>query len=202
MAQPNLGPSRAINESTPIVATEFKLSRLIDMANEWYALHVKPHKEAVVARFLKTRGYEVYYPALKVEPVNPRARREKPFFPGYIFIQLELSDANSRLLRWTEGTHGLVEFGGEPASVPENLVDELKKRLVKLQAGKPASAAALRKGDRVRIIDGAFEGYEGIFDVRLPDRDRAQVLLTYLREQPKKLRIESSHLLKIESKDD
>ncbi len=172
------------------------------MANHWYALHVKPHKESAVSGLLKSKGYEVYYPALQVEPVNPRSRKERPFFPGYLFVRLELSEAGVSVLRWTEGTHGLVEFGGEPASVPENLIDELKNRLATLRLSDKSVTASFKKGDRVRIVDGAFEGYEAILDTTLPDRDRVQVLLTYLRDQPKKLRIDSSHLLKIDAKND
>lgn len=172
------------------------------MANLWYALHVKPHKEPAVARLLEAKSYEVYYPAMHVKPVNPRSRKERPFFPGYLFVRLELSEAGLSVLRWTEGTHGLVEFGGEPASVPENLITELKERLANLELSSPSESTPFEKGDRVRIVDGAFEGYEAIFDTSLPERDRVQVLLTYLRDQPKKLRIDSSHLLKIDSKND
>lgn len=170
------------------------------MANLWYALHVKPHKEPAVSGLLHSKGYEVYYPALQVEPVNPRSRKERPFFPGYLFVRLELSEVGGSVLRWTEGTHGLVEFGGEPASVPENLIDELKNQLALMRLNDKSVTASFHKGDRVRIVEGAFEGYEAIFDTSLPDRDRVQVLLTYLRDQPKKLRIDSSKLLKIDSK--
>jgi transcriptional antiterminator RfaH len=162
------------------------------MANLWYALHVKPHKEPAVAGLLEAKGYEVYYPVLHVKPVNPRSRKERPFFPGYLFVCLELSESGLSILRWTEGTHGLVEFGGEPASVPDNLIEELKERLADLELRDLSGPAPFEKGDRVRIVDGAFEGYEAIFDTTLPDRDRVQVLLTYLRDQPKKLRIASS----------
>ena len=172
------------------------------MANLWYALHVKPHKESAVSSLLEAKGYEIYFPSIHVKPVNPRSRKERPFFPGYLFVRLELPEAGLSILRWTEGTHGLVEFGGEPASVPENLVEELKERIAALELSIKSGPAPFEKGDRVRIVDGAFEGYEAIFDMTLPDRDRVQVLLTYLRDQPKKLRIDSTHLLKIDSKKD
>jgi len=54
----------------------------------------------------------------------------------------------------------------------------------------------LKKGDRVQITGGIFEGHEGIFDTHLSGQDRVQVLLTYLREQPKRLQIRLSDIEK------
>ncbi len=60
------------------------------MALLWYALRSKPRKEDVVWRQLHTQGIEVYYPRLKVQPVNPRSKKVRPYFPGYMFVQTEI----------------------------------------------------------------------------------------------------------------
>ena len=167
------------------------------MTSLWYALHVKPHKERPVSDLLEANGFRVYYPAYRIKPVNPRAKKERPFFPGYLFVFIDLEESGANALHWTEGTHGLVQFGGEPATVSEQLINELQQRLSQLSVADASSAAAIKKGDRVRITDGYFEGYEAIFDSRLPGKDRVQVLLTYLREQPKRLKIDPAHIEKL-----
>ena len=168
------------------------------MAFHWYVLHVKPHKERPVYRILEAKHVQVYYPALKVKPVNPRARKERPFFPGYIFVYLDLEETGVNVLQWTEGTHGLVQFGGEPAVVSEYLVFELRSRLDQIQAEGGLKSKSMKQGDRVRITGGMLEGYEAIFDAHLPAKDRVQVLLTYLKHQPKRLQIDSTHVEKLE----
>jgi transcription antitermination factor NusG len=167
------------------------------MTQKWYALHVKPHKERMVCEGLRARDMEVFYPALKKQPVNPRARKEVPFYPGYIFIQLDLTEVGLNALRWTEGTHGVVEFGGIPAAVPEIMIQELKKRLIKIKTSSTIQSEDIQPGDSVKIVKGPFDGYEAIFDAQLSGNDRIQVMLTYLRAQPKKLQLSSSEILKI-----
>ena len=170
------------------------------MATHWYALHVKPDKERPVYQILRAKDKVAYLPALKVEPVNPRARKERPYFPGYIFVFLDLDKEGPNVLRWTEGTYGLVQFGGEPAIVPENLIQELRSYLDKINAAGGAVVLGPKKGDRVLIVDGAFEGYEAIFDTALPGKNRVQVLLTYLCQQPKRVQLDSDQIAKASKK--
>jgi transcriptional antiterminator RfaH len=170
------------------------------MSKLWYAVHVKPHKEETVHDFLVAKGITDYYPFLHVQPVNPRARKRRPFFPGYLFVQLDLDELGRNALRWTEGTYGLVSFGNEPASVPESLIQEVQRHVEDSNAAGEVKPPAFEPGDRVRIVDGAFEGYEAIFDMDLAGKDRVQVLLSYLSQQPKRLIIEPEQIQKIEEK--
>ncbi len=63
------------------------------------------------------------------------------------------------------GTLGLVSFDGIPASVPTNLILELQERLAEIEAAGGLELAGLKAGDRVRIVEGPFAGYEAIFDM-------------------------------------
>ena len=170
------------------------------MATHWYALHVKPHKERPVYQLLQARDKVAFLPALKVEPVNPRARKERPYLPGYLFVFLDLEQEGPNVLRWTEGAYGLVQFGGEPAIVPENLVQELRSYLEEINAAGGAVVLGPKKGDRIVIVDGAFEGYEAIFDTSLPGKNRVQVLLTYLGQQPKRVQLDADQIAKASKK--
>lgn len=168
------------------------------MTEQWYALHVKAHKEQTVHDYLVAQGIVDYYPYLRVKPVNPRSRKRRPFFPGYIFVRLDLDEMGQNALRWTEGTHGLVTFGQEPATVPENLIHEVRRRVEEINAAGGKILAEMNPGDRVRIVEGAFEGYEAIFDARSAGKDRVQILLSYLSKQPKRLIIDRDQIQKID----
>jgi transcription antitermination factor NusG len=166
------------------------------MPSNWYALYVKPHKEQSVNDLLVANGITSFYPCLRVKPVNPRSRKIRPFFPGYIFVYLDLDEVGSNALRWTEGTYGLVTFGDEPAAVPENLIHEVRRRVDEHNAAGGRQPPPMEPGDRVVIVDGVFQGYEAIFDADLAGQDRVQVLLTYLSKHPKRLIIESKQIKK------
>jgi len=166
------------------------------LSAQWYVLSVKAHKEPPVHRYLQTQKIKTYYPTMRVNPVNPRARRERPYFPGYMFVHVDLDLEGDNRMRWIPGTRGLVRFGDRPAAVPENLIQTLHRQLQAFQQ-RQADAKILEKGDRVRIIKGPFEGYEAIFDAHVSGKDRVQVLMAYLNHHSRRLRISAHHLEKI-----
>lgn len=153
------------------------------MSNNWYALRSKPRKEEVVWRQVLSHDLEAFYPRLRVHPVNPRSRKLKPYFPGYLFVHADLDEVGHSLFQWMPHSLGLVSFGGEPASVPPNLINELRKRVEAINAAGGELFDGLKSGDKVKISDGPFEGYEAIFDTRLPGSERVRVLLALLGNQ-------------------
>ena len=94
----------------------------------WYAIHTKPHKEPQVRSYLESQGLEVFYPCIKVNPVNPRSSAIKPFFPCYLFVCADLEQIGTSAMHWIPGTIGLVEFDGTPASVPTAIINEIKTK--------------------------------------------------------------------------
>jgi transcriptional antiterminator RfaH len=153
------------------------------MSGNWYALRSKPRKEEVVWRQVLSHDLEAFYPRLRVHPVNPRSRKLKPYFPGYLFVYADLEEVGHSLFQWMPHSLGLVSFGGEPASVPPNLINELRKRVEAINAAGGELFDGLKSGDKVKISDGPFVGYEAIFDTRLPGSERVRVLLALLGNQ-------------------
>ena len=153
------------------------------MKASWYALRSKPRKEDVVWRQVLSRGFETYYPRLRVQPVNPRSRKIKPYFPGYLFVHIDLEETGLSAFKWMPHTLGLVSFGGEPAVVPENLIFDIRKRIERINKEGGEVLEGLKPGDEVRVIDGPFRGYEAIFDYKLPGNVRVKILLELLGNQ-------------------
>jgi transcription antitermination factor NusG len=150
------------------------------MAMHWYALRSKPRKEDVVWRQLRDQGVEVFYPRLRVHTVNPRSRQLRPYFPSYLFVLAELETTGLSYFQWMPHALGLVTFGGEPSTVPENLIHAIRQRVEEISVAGGQVFDGLQPGDAVRITYGPFEGYEAIFDGRLPGSERVRVLLQFL----------------------
>jgi transcription antitermination factor NusG len=153
------------------------------MILQWYALRCKPRKEDIVWKQVRDHGYEIFYPRMRVNPVNPRSRKIIPYFPGYLFVRVDLGNIGLSAFNWMPHTIGLVTFGGEPASVPDNMIYAIHQRVEEIAAAGGEVFDGLKKGDRVRIQIGPFEGYEAIFDARLPGTERVRVLLQFLAER-------------------
>jgi transcriptional antiterminator RfaH len=153
------------------------------VTSKWHVIRSKPRRERFVHDQLSGQGLEVFFPAVTVHPVNPRAARERAYFPSYLFVHTDLSAVGVNRLRWLPAAVGLLEFGGEPAIVPDLLIAQLKRRVASIQAQGGLVFAELNQGDRVKITSGPFAGYEAIFDLRLKGSDRVRVLLDLLRRQ-------------------
>jgi transcription antitermination factor NusG len=149
----------------------------------WYALRSKPRKEDVLWKQLIAREVEVFYPRIRVHPVNPRARKLRPYFPGYMFVQVDLDDVGLSTFNWMPHAIGLVSFDGEPATVPDNLIHAIRKRVDEIEAAGGEFYDGLKPGDAVRISSGPFVGYEAIFDARLPGSERVRVLIQMLSDR-------------------
>lgn len=150
------------------------------MANCWYALHSKANKEEIVWQQLKAQNIETFYPCLRAQTVNPRAKEIKPYFPGYMFVQADLELVGLSFFQYLPHTNGLVCFGGEPAPVPVTLIDALRQRVVELALATAEAGEKFKAGDLVSIQNGPFAGYEGVFDTRLSGGERVRVLLEFL----------------------
>lgn len=148
---------------------------------KWYVFQSKFQKESLVCQQLRIRQLDTFLPCLYVRPTNPRARRTKPYFPGYVFGRLDLDHVSRSIIDWLPGAIGIVSFGGEPVPVPDHLINMLQQHLEIINASKRELSEKFQLGDLVAIQGGPFAGYEAIFNSHLPGRDRVEVLLKLLQ---------------------
>jgi transcription elongation factor/antiterminator RfaH len=156
----------------------------------WYVMHSKPRKEALLRERLRIQRIEVYLPSIRVKPVNPRARKEQPFFPGYLFIHVDLEQVSVSELRRIPGATGIICIGGEPATVGDSLIRTIQKQIEDITESNNQCVDRFKSGDWVAINDGPFVNHKAMFDCRLSGQDRVRVLLELL--QGKKMRLELS----------
>jgi transcription antitermination factor NusG len=153
------------------------------MTHSWYVIHSKPRKEDFLAEQMEIRRIEIFNPRIRVQAVNPRVRRIKAYFPGYVFVHLDLDKSGTFSLQYIPGAAGLVSFGGEAAEVPDGLVHAIRRRVDEINIAGGESFDVLKLGETVVIHSGPFAGYEAIFDARLPGSDRVRVLLKLLKNR-------------------
>jgi transcriptional antiterminator RfaH len=160
----------------------------------WYAFQSKTRKEQLLCEQLSMRQIDSFFPCVHVRPVNPRARKVKPYFPGYVFGRVDLERVGRSILDWIPGAIGIVKFGGEPAPVSDYLINILQRHLEAINALKSEVLKGLQRGDMVAIQAGPFAGYEAIFDARLPGRDRVEVLLKMLEGSQIRVKLPREHI--------
>ena len=160
----------------------------------WYVMHSKPHNEALLRERLRSQRIEVYLPSLRVKPINPRARKEQPFFPGYLFVHVDLEQIPISELRRIPGSIGLVCYGGEAAYIGDALIRAIQKQVEELNDSVNNYVDRFRPGDLVVINDGPFATYKAMFDCRLSGSDRVRVLLELLQGQNMRLELSGRQL--------
>lgn len=146
----------------------------------WYLVYCKPRQESVARENLLRQGYETYLPVMR--DVRRRKGRRvtliAPMFPRYLFIHLNRQTDNWAPVRSTLGVVSIVRFGRMAARVPDELVKLLRSREDQ-QGIQILPVEEYKPGSRVRITQGGFAGYEGIFQAAT-GRDRVTVLLNVL----------------------
>lgn len=166
------------------------------MSEYWYTLHSHPHKEEILLHQVESRGFEVFYPRIRVHPVNPRSSKIKPYFPGYIFVHTDLDEAGLSVFQWMPYSTGLVTFGGEAALVPDNLIQAIRRRVSEIAEAGGQLFDGLKKGDPVDIQSGPFTGYQAIFDIGIPGSERVRVLLKMLSQRQVMVEMQASQIQK------
>jgi transcriptional antiterminator RfaH len=144
----------------------------------WYLIHTKSRQEDLASKQLIKQGYEIYLPRAEVRKRKRDRiiRAIEPMFPRYLFIQLSDKKDDWGPIRSTIGVSNLVRFGQSPTPVPEALITALRSREDKNKGYHVIVGREFSPGDKIRIAEGPFEGYEAIFQEQKAN-DRAILLL-------------------------
>ncbi|MBF6558988.1 MAG: hypothetical protein IVW56_01765 [Candidatus Binataceae bacterium] len=144
---------------------------------DWYLVRTKPGKERWVRDQLAALLPEVFLPLLEAR--TPRwgklAWSVGPLFPCYLFARLDLQSSYFNV-RYLPGVQGLVSAGHDPVAVPGGVVEEIRQRGV--NGVVKIDEKALGIGERVRVVEGPFRGFDAIFERYLSGAERVAILLS------------------------
>ena len=101
----------------------------------------------------------------------------RKFFPGYILVQMELTDHTWHVVKDTPKISGFVGNSQKPVPMPEAEIEKIRTSMKKSEA-KPNERQALIEGDQVRVTDGPFSNFNGIVEQVDLDKGRLRVLVS------------------------
>ena len=144
----------------------------------WYVVHSKLRKEYAVYEQLCAKSIEAYYPTLRVKPVNPRSAKIRPIFPRYLFVNTNLGEIGVEAIQWIPGVKYLMPQGGEPLSISDIVINELKRLVTVIDKRGPLDVMNVQQGGLAQITDGPFAGNNVLFNMQISGLDRVMIILS------------------------
>ncbi|HSQ39975.1 MAG TPA: transcription termination/antitermination protein NusG, partial [Anaerolineales bacterium] len=110
---------------------------------------------------------------------------ERHIVPGYVLVNLLLTEESWYVVRNTPGVTGFVGMGNQPTPLRTEEVAQIIKRM---EAEAPRIKVTFRQGERVRIVDGPFNDFRGTVDNIDMERAKVRVMVNFFgRETPVEL---------------
>ena len=162
----------------------------------WYVVHcysgyenkVKFNLEQRIETMrMQSQIFQVVVPTEDEMEVRNGKRRviERRVFPGYILVQMLLTDDSWFVVRNTPGVTGFVGMGNEPTPLRPEEVQAIMKRM---ESEAPKIKVTFKPGQKVRIIDGPFNEFIGMVDEIDMERAKVRVMVSFFgRETPVEL---------------
>ena len=192
--QPALPPAKTVrNKGVPAPEEN---GDVIPDGPAWFVIHCYSGYENKVRHNLeqrietmgmKDRVFDVVVPTQEEIEVRDGKRRnvERHIFPGYVLVNMLLSEESWFVVRNTPGVTGFVGMGNLPTPLRPEEVSSILKRM---EADAPTIKVSFKVGERVRIIDGPFNDFRGIVAEIDMERTKVRVMVSFFgRETPVEL---------------
>jgi transcriptional antiterminator NusG len=191
--QPVLSEPETVHQEAPDLAEELES---IPDGPAWYVIHCYSGYENKVRHNLeqrietmgmKDRVFDVVVPTQEEIEVREGKRRtvERHIFPGYVLVNMLLSEESWFVVRNTPGVTGFVGMGNLPTPLRPEEVAQILKRM---EADAPMVKVTFKVGERVRIVDGPFNDFRGVVSVIDMERTKVRVMVSFFgRDTPVEL---------------
>jgi transcription antitermination factor NusG len=147
--------------------------------NNWFVVMSKPGKQEEAYKKLSSNPeLLVFNPKIKQYSTKRSQYIVQPLFPMYLFVKFNIE----KHLRMIKYTRGVLKILGAPTSIPDTLVENIKQRSDEsgiIQA--KYSIEEIKKGDKVRIINGPLEGIETVVSGLYNEQQRVEILMDLMR---------------------
>lgn len=151
----------------------------------WYVVHTQTGIEEKVKvsleKKIKAEGMQelvssVIIPTEQVSEVRAGKKKitQRKFFPGYLLVEMELSEQTYLFVKNSPGVTGFIGLGRKPVPLPQDEVDNILKR-TKETAAKPSPKVVFEKGEQVRVNEGPFLNFNGTVEEVYPEKGKVKV---------------------------
>lgn len=158
------------------------------MAKDWFVVHTYSGFEKFVAESIKQKAAELHREDQVGQIIIPtedvveiRAGKKvvstKRSFPGYILVEMEMSEENWLMIRQIPKVTGFVGSGKKPTPLNKKEVGQILQHM-ETTSEKPKPRHSFEKGETVRIIDGPFFNFNGVVEEVNHERSTLKVLVT------------------------
>ncbi len=162
-------------------------------SKQWYIVHTYSGFEDRVKETLRQRAEalgmgdavgEIKIPTETIVEYRGGKKKEteRKFFPGYILVEMEMSDAAWHVVKNTPKVTGFVGSGKKPTPLSQEEVDKILEKVVSAKE-KPKPKYIFDKSEPVKIIDGPFNNFTGVVDEVNLDRNTLKVMVTIFGRQ-------------------
>jgi transcriptional antiterminator NusG len=152
---------------------------------QWYVVHTQTGSEEKVKTALDNKissegmielVSKVIIPTEQVSEVRSGKKRisARKFFPGYLLIEMDLTEATYLFVKNTPGVTGFIGQGKKPLPLPQNEVDSILKKTEET-AAKPSPKVIFDKGEQVRVTEGPFLNFNGTIEEIHPEKGKIKV---------------------------
>jgi transcriptional antiterminator RfaH len=150
--------------------------------SDWCIIQSKPKQEFSAEKNLKLLAINVYLPVYKKKIKKNKIKVDQisPLFSGYLFAQFNILDFYQKV-KYTRGVKNILGYNEYLWTIGDDKIRDIKVREDNGVVVLRKREDLFHKGDRIFIDEGDFEGWEGIFQEELPDRERAIILLTNVK---------------------
>jgi transcriptional antiterminator NusG len=204
-----LSPSGELDASQPAVPEELPPSSQVkdeerpgDLATDgsqeraWFVVHCYSGYENKVrynleqrieSMGMKDKIFDVVIPTQEEIEVREGKRRtvERHVFPGYVLVNMILTEESWYVVRNTPGVTGFVGMGNDPTPLRPEEVQQILRRM---EAEAPMVKVTFKIGERVRIVDGPFNDFRGIVSEIDMEKTKVRVMVNFFgRETPVEL---------------
>jgi len=163
------------------------------MSMQWYIVHTYSGFERKVAESLRSRiqafGVDEEFGQILVPTEDvvemkggKRVTSSKMTFPGYLLVEMEMSDKAWHIVKNTPRVTGFVGSGTKPSPLSQQEVDQIIYH-AEATAEKPKIQLTFERGENVKIIDGPFSNFTGTVDDLNEDRNTLKVMVTIFGRQ-------------------
>lgn len=151
----------------------------------WYIVHAYSGFEQKIAQQIREKAIqngvsdqieEIVVPTENVVEVRrgKKVDAERKFFPGYLLIKMQLTDAAWHLVKNTDKVTGFLGAGGKPQRVPQSQVEAIFKQMEDGVTGAK-SGIIYEVGETVKVTDGPFDSFTGTVEEVDEDREKVKV---------------------------